>query len=62
MLLLQVQHHLLCVWADANPNAQLQCLSQKPTIVLQTTKHLLVVTDIHAGDVAGTASLAVGVG
>lgn len=28
-----MQHHLLWVWADAGPNAQLECLSKQPAIV-----------------------------
>lgn len=28
-----MQHHLLWVWADASPNAQLECLSKQPAIV-----------------------------
>ena len=31
--LVQVQHHLLWVWADASPNAQLECLSKQPAII-----------------------------
>lgn len=30
---IQVQHHLLWVWADASPNAQLECLSKQPAVV-----------------------------
>lgn len=29
----QVQHHLLWVWADASPNAQLECLSKQPAVI-----------------------------
>jgi len=32
-LWLQVQHHLLWVWADASPNAQLECLAKQPAVV-----------------------------
>lgn len=31
--LLQVQHHLLWVWADASPNAQLECLAKQPAVI-----------------------------
>lgn len=29
----QVQHHLLWVWADASPNAQLECLAKQPAVI-----------------------------
>lgn len=32
---LQVQHHLVWVWGDASPNAQLECLSKQPAIIEQ---------------------------
>lgn len=33
ILVLQVQHHLLWVWADASPNAQLECLAKQPAVI-----------------------------
>ncbi len=33
LYLLQVQHHLLWVWADASPNAQLECLAKQPAVI-----------------------------
>lgn len=31
----QVQHHLVWVWGDASPNAQLECLSKQPAVIEQ---------------------------
>ena len=49
-----MQHHLLWVWADAGPNAQLDCLSKQPAVIeeLQQDDKVLYVHPWYA-----TASL-----